>query len=127
MLHGLIARPDLNGQVGELIQFFEETGRWEVLFPTGERANIKLANFIVQPLSAVASGTRNIKKRSPRQEAPIRRTRMRCKTAEDSLVQPSSAAPGASGASWRRVRLPKAKARDLGAARATTEEQSDSD
>ena len=42
---GLVARPDLNGEIGISLRFNNETGRWTVRLRNGEGKNIKTSNL----------------------------------------------------------------------------------
>jgi len=44
-LTGLVARPDLNGEIGISLRFNDETGRWTVRLRNGEGKNIKTSNL----------------------------------------------------------------------------------
>lgn len=53
-LHGLVAKPELNGKPARIHAFVEETGRWEVFLEPGaacDRANLKPANLDALPAS----------------------------------------------------------------------------
>eukprot|EP00928_Gymnodinium_smaydae_P054177 TRINITY_DN37996_c0_g1_i1.p1 TRINITY_DN37996_c0_g1~~TRINITY_DN37996_c0_g1_i1.p1 ORF type:complete len:2222 (-),score=588.26 TRINITY_DN37996_c0_g1_i1:198-6863(-) len=47
-LRGLVAKPELNDQVGTLKNFNAETGRWECQLAKGGKVNVKPANFELQ-------------------------------------------------------------------------------
>lgn len=79
-LCGLVAKPELNGEVGRLVRFIEETGRWECWLMDGESVNVKPANFQVLPGQKVPR-SRAVAKRAlgaepaPSRGAPRRRLR----------------------------------------------------
>ena len=49
VLHGLQARPDLNGEVGIAVKYNQEKGRWLVTLRNGEGVRVKVANLQPQP------------------------------------------------------------------------------
>jgi len=70
-LHSLVARADLNGRMGRLGRFNEESERWECELEDGTSVNVRTSNFEVRgpPLQVARKTTRAATKRQTRKRA----------------------------------------------------------